>query len=313
MDVLSNWLKPSLGHLMRVHIARTGGTWGVRLDPQGPMLLRVMMTGGCWVRAEGFEPIRFDVGDVLLIRSVGHELVSDPDQRAVSKDDFNRSLNGYDGPVTQEIICAAYDTDIPQSTFPPLPPLVHVPAARIAEIPRVQSLLTAICEEARAPGVGSEMMMGHLMDALLLSTVRSSYLKCGKEHWITSMRDGAVVRALQLLHDDFARRWTVEDLAVEVGLSRAVLARRFVQSVGMPPLSYLAAWRMKVAARCLANRDDGLAQIAVTVGYESEASFSRAFKREFGLAPDEFRRIEKDVIRRVDSIPALRVAQSQIG
>lgn len=141
-------------------------------------------------------------------------------------------------------------------------------------------------------------MIGHLMEALLLSSIRASYLQCGEERWITTMRDGAVVTALQLLHEDFARRWTVEDLAASVGLSRVVLARRFTQSVGMPPLSYLAAWRMKVAARCLANRDDGLAQIAIAVGYESDAAFSRAFKREFGVSPDEFRRLERTVIAR---------------
>ena len=315
MDVLSNWLAPSVGRLLRVHLARTGGQWGVNISSRDTIMLRHMMAGGCWVRAAGFEPFRFEPGDVLLIRATPHELLSAMDQPSEPVEIFNRNLSVRKGPVTDEFICAAYDTGFAQSTFPPLPPLVRIPAAQIAENPRFTALLTAVREECRSPIVGSDVMVGHLMEALLLSTLREAYPLCGDERWITSMRDPFVVKALQLMHDDFARRWTVESLAESVGLSRAVLARRFTQDVGMPPLTYLSSWRMKMAARCLANRSDGLAQIAVWVGYESEASFSRAFKREFGMAPDEFRRLEKEVIRRTDKVADFKPANldSQIA
>ena len=307
MDVLSNWLAPSVGRLLRVHVARTGERWGIDISSRDSIMLRHMISGGCWVRAADFEPFRFEPGDVLLMRAIPHKLLTALDQACESVEVFNRGLGVRKGPVTHEFICAAYDTDFAQSTFPPLPPMIRIPAAQIAENPGFTALLTAVHEECRSPDVGSDMMVRHLMEALLLSTLRASYPLAGDERWIASMRDPFVVKALQLLHDDLARRWTVESLASRVGLSRAVLARRFTQNVGVPPLTYLSSWRMKVAARYLANRNDGLAKIAILVGYESVASFSRAFKREFSIAPDEFRRLENEVIRHADGVSDFRL------
>lgn len=308
MEVLSNWLAPSVGRLLRVHLARVGGQWGVNVSGRETIVLRHMMSGGCWVRAVGFEPFRFEPGDVLLIRATPHELLSELDQPSEPVDIFNRNLAIRKEPATQEFICAAYDTGFAQSTFPPLPSLVRIPAAQVAKNPRFAALLTAVREECRSPDIGSEVMIGHLMEALLLCTLRAFYPLCGDQRWITSMRDPSVVKVLQLMHDDLARRWTVESLAKSVGLSRAVLARRFTQDVGVPPLTYLSNWRMRESARWLANRNDGLAQIAISVGYGSEASFSRAFKREFGLAPDEFRRLEKEVLLRARDVTDFRLA-----
>jgi AraC-like DNA-binding protein len=95
---------------------------------------------------------------------------------------------------------------------------------------------------------------------------------------------------LALLHRDITRGWTVDDLSREVGLSRSALAERFVRLIGVPPMHYLAGWRMQVATQKLRNTSASLAQVADTVGYSSEAAFSRAFKKEFGTAPATWRR-----------------------
>ena len=96
--------------------------------------------------------------------------------------------------------------------------------------------------------------------------------------------------ALALLHRDITRRWTVDDLGRQVGLSRSALADRFIRLIGVPPMHYLASWRMQVATENLRNTSASLAQIAVMVGYDSEAAFSRAFKKVFGAAPATWRR-----------------------
>ena len=103
------------------------------------------------------------------------------------------------------------------------------------------------------------------------------------------LRDPYVARALALLHRDITRRWTVDDLGREVGLSRSALADRFIRLIGSPPMHYLASWRMQVAAEKLRNTNVSLAQVAEIVGYESEAAFSRAFKKTFGVAPATWR------------------------
>ena len=109
------------------------------------------------------------------------------------------------------------------------------------------------------------------------------------------MRDHYVARALALLHRDITRTWTVDDLGREVGLSRSALTERFTRLIGMAPIHYLANWRMQVAAQELRNTGASLTRIANRVGYESEAAFSRAFKKIFGTAPATWRRLNCDI------------------
>jgi AraC-like DNA-binding protein len=104
------------------------------------------------------------------------------------------------------------------------------------------------------------------------------------------LREPYVARALALLHRDINRRWTVDDLGREVGLSRSALADRFTRLIGAPPMNYLINWRMQVAAQKLRDTSASIAQVAELVGYDSEAAFSRAFKKAIGTAPATWRR-----------------------
>jgi AraC-like DNA-binding protein len=108
--------------------------------------------------------------------------------------------------------------------------------------------------------------------------------------WLAAARDPKVGTALALLHRDPARAWSLPDLARACGVSRTVLAEQFARLMGEPPLAYLARWRLQLAARRLVSTDRKILQIANDVGYESEAAFSRAFRREFGVPPARYRR-----------------------
>jgi AraC-like DNA-binding protein len=117
----------------------------------------------------------------------------------------------------------------------------------------------------------------------------------GTPSWLMALRDPPVARVLALLHARPAESWTLELLAREVHLSRATLARRFTSAVGESPLSYLARWRMHLAAQRLKDTSDAVATIARDVGYTSEYAFSRAFSRHRGQPPGRYRRAARAV------------------
>jgi AraC-like DNA-binding protein len=112
----------------------------------------------------------------------------------------------------------------------------------------------------------------------------------GQTGWLAGLRDPYVARTLALFHREIARPWTIDELSREIGLSRSALADRFTGLIGQPPMHYLANWRMQAAAQKLRNGRASLAQVADEVGYDSEAAFSRAFKKTFGTAPATWRR-----------------------
>ena len=147
-------------------------------------------------------------------------------------------------------------------------------------------------QEISAGRPGSETVLAKLSELLFVEAVRryAETLPDGQTGWLAGLREPYVARALALLHHDITRRWTVDDLGREVGLSRSALADRFIRLIGVPPMHYLANWRMQVATQNLRNTSAPLAQIAEKVGYDSEAAFSRAFKKVFGAAPATWRR-----------------------
>ena len=156
----------------------------------------------------------------------------------------------------------------------------------------IRSTFQYAAEEVSAGRPGSETVLAKLSELLFVETVRryTESLPDGQTGWFAGLREPHVARALALLHRDIARRWTVDELGREVGLSRSALADRFIRLLGVPPMHYLANWRMQVAAQKLRNTSASLAQIAEIVGYDSEAAFSRAFKKAFGAAPVTWRR-----------------------
>jgi AraC-like DNA-binding protein len=156
----------------------------------------------------------------------------------------------------------------------------------------IRSTFQYAAEEVSAGRPGSETVLAKLSELLFVEAVRryADGLPDGQTGWFAGLRDPYVARALAHLHRDITRRWTVDLLGREVGLSRSALADRFIRLVGMPPMHYLANWRMQIATQKLRDTNSSLAQIAESVGYESEAAFSRAFKKALGTAPATWRR-----------------------
>ena len=146
--------------------------------------------------------------------------------------------------------------------------------------------------EVAAGRPGSEITLAKLSELLFVEAVRryAESLPEGQTGWLAGLCDPYVARALALFHGDVARPWTVDELGREIGLARSALTDRFTRLIGVAPMHYLANWRMQIAAQKLRDTGASLAQIAEAVGYDSEAAFSRAFKKVFGMAPATWRR-----------------------
>jgi AraC-like DNA-binding protein len=186
---------------------------------------------------------------------------------------------GCDGAETNPVILA-------------LPPVLKLALATGAGAAWIRSSFQYAAEEVSAGRPGSETMLAKLSELLFVETVRRyvETLPDGQTGWLAGLRDPHLARALALVHRDIARDWTIEALSREVGLSRTALADRFIRLIGVPPMQYVARWRMQVAMQRLRGTKTSLAQVAEMVGYESEASFSRAFKKAVGSAPATWRR-----------------------
>ena len=177
-------------------------------------------------------------------------------------------------------------------SFRTLPPVLKLKVEQGGAAEWIRSTFQYAAEEVAAGRPGSETVLAKLSELLFVEAVRryAETLPAGQTGWLAGLRDPHVARALALLHGDIARHWTVDDLGREVGLSRSALADRFIHLIGAPPMHYLINWRMQVASQKLRDTNASLAQVAELVGYNSEAAFSRAFKKEFGTAPATWRR-----------------------
>jgi AraC-like DNA-binding protein len=155
----------------------------------------------------------------------------------------------------------------------------------------LENSILYLVEEAASGRIGSEAMLAKLSEALFVDTLRRYVAGLPKQQtgWLTGARDPVVGRSLGLLHSRVAHPWTIADLADQVGISRSALVERFTRYLSEPPMTYLTRWRLHLAARSLERTSRGVADIAADVGYESEAAFNRAFKREFGQPPGRYR------------------------
>lgn len=206
------------------------------------------------------------------------------------------------GPERAELVCGFLGCDA--RPFNPLlatlPRVLHVRAE--AADGRAEQLVRFAISESTTPSAGSDVVLARLSELLFVEVVRRHLSSLGPQEtgWLAGLRDEGVGRALAALHQRPARAWELDGLARGVGMSRSMLAERFTHLVGVPPMQYLARWRMQLAANLLSTTSAGLAEIASRVGYGSEAALSRAYKRWVGVAPTDWRRGRRGPVPVVD-------------
>ncbi|MEU4173169.1 AraC family transcriptional regulator [Streptomyces sp. NPDC026665] len=301
MDVISDavgTIRTGHPHSARTHMS---APWGLRFPALPGAGFHVVLQGSCWLLPpDSGEPVALSSGDVVFV-SHGAEiaLASHPDSplEVVTRemDDAWALVDNDDAAGgTTVLICGSYQLDRARlhPVLAELPTFIHLPK-RVGHHASLSAIIDLLGSELDHRRPGTDAAIPTLLDAMLLYILRGWYEDQATRAaigWAGALADTAVNTALQLIHRAPARAWTVEELGKHAGLSRAAFARRFTSLVGQPPLAYLTWWRMTTAGHLLRQSDTPLRAIAEKTGYTSEFSFNRAFKREYGTTPGNYRR-----------------------
>lgn len=319
VDVLSDVLESvrlTGSMLFLVEATTPWATWAPSAEVIRPLVLpssqhlisyHIITRGYCWAGLRGAPLERFEAGDVLVIPHGDAYSLADPADakytygieeavsffRRMAANELPSVVNeGGEGTTQAQFICGFLGCHL--RPFNPvlaaLPPMIHLHAAQ--SIDRMRHLIDFALCELRQNSSGGQGVMLRLAELMFIEVVRCHLETMGDAQtgWLAGLRDPLVARTLSLLHASPARRWTLDTLAEQCGASRSVLADRFAHFVGQPPMHYLMQWRMQLATRMLIEPGVKIVSIANAVGYESEAAFSRAFKKNVGVAPASWRK-----------------------
>ena len=270
--------------------------------PERLIAFHYVVAGHMAIEVEGSGPLDLRPGTVALLpRNDPHVIASaaglpavDPQHLVqVDPDSGLMRIRYGGGGAATRIVCGYIGIDTREHPLlDSLPPLL---ALDLADKPAAEWVATSFryaAGQLASVSAGAAIALAKLSELIFIEAVRHyiESLPEDRRGWLAGLRDPVVGRALALMHAQVARAWTAEELARAVFLSRSAFAERFTSLLGMPPMTYLGNWRMQVAAQRLRDSQRALAQVAAEVGYESEAAFSRAFKRAHAVSPAQWRR-----------------------
>jgi AraC-like DNA-binding protein len=312
MDVLSDVLKAIRLDGAFFYNAELTSPWSFREPPSAVVapyvstsgrhviIYHLITEGRCAASLEGDKPIGVGSGDIVIFPHGDAHILANGSAQTVDLEPklheiFSKGLklahSGGGGEVTK-LVCGymSCDPQLSSALLAGLPSLFRVPIRDDAAGQWLENNIRFSVEQAGA-GAGGDAVLSKLSELLFVETIRRYIAQLPTEEtgWLAGVRDLEVGNALALLHRAPAKPWTIATLAREIGVSRSVLAERFRYYLNEPPMSYLTRWRLQLAARMLKSSSRGVADIAADVGYESEAAFNRAFKRQFTLPPARFR------------------------
>jgi AraC-like DNA-binding protein len=275
-------------------ITSAAGEWRVRRSEAGRPFYCVVLEGRCCLAAEGHQAITLEAGDFVLIPAARDFSVSSAPPPATKFDSSHVMLPGGEVRIGDPdsvpdyralvgyCVLASSDASLLLSL---LPKIIHVRGER-----RLATLVELVGEEARADRPGKEIILAHLLEVLFIEAMRSTAATVAAPGLLRGLADERIAAALRKIHDSPERPWTVDRLARESALSRSAFFDRFHRVVGVPPMEYLASWRMALAKDLLRRGSDSIADVAERIGYSSTNTFSTAFKRHSGQTPARYAR-----------------------
>jgi len=286
-------------------------------EAQHVINFHTVLSGSCWanlIHGPGWQT-RLNAGDIVIYpMGDANVLSSAPGMRAETDIDIlqhyrrpkDRALpivtrKDDGGPAHCHLVCGYFGCDA--KPFNPLlaalPRMLHAQISPVSQS-WLSTMLNVATEEAELGSPGSEAILAKLAELMFVEVVRKHIASLPQDSrgWLSALKDRHVGHAMRLIHAQPGRNWTLDDLAHDVGLSRSVFADRFAHYVGVAPMHYIGQWRMQRAARLLENPSVSVARVGAEVGYESEAAFSRAFKKYAGTPPGAWRRSRHSLARR---------------
>jgi AraC-like DNA-binding protein len=276
-----------------------GGTWALVAWPQARLKLTAVVRGTCWVLTDAPEPpLRLAEGDVAVLND-RRRVVLASDPTAADPVDPSDLFGPGRAPIvrltdTEDVLVIGGHVDLNQAgedlLLTALPPVTAVRSGT-APAPMLRWLLDRLQHELTSDEPGGELAVRQYSQLLLLEVLRAHLgnTDAFPAGWMRALADDRLAPALRLMHADPGRAWQLPELARAAAMSRTTFAERFRTVAGMPPLTYLHRWRMRLAERALREDDTPIATLAPSLGYTSESAFSNAFKRTVGVAPRRYR------------------------
>jgi AraC-like DNA-binding protein len=276
--------------------------WGLSFTAEQAQF-HIVERGACLLQLAGAtDPIALAEGDLAILpHGRGHRLLDAPGTRAVpikaavgSQREGPLSPSSYGGGGARtDLVCGrfGFDLRLAGTILAGLPPVLHVPGSQGRAVEWLDLTVRFLRAESRSATPGRSVALARLVDLLFVEAVRHwlATSDARPSGWMGALRDPRIGAAVVRMHAEPRRDWDVESLAGEVGMSRSSFAQHFVDLVGEPPSKYLTRWRIYLATRLLRVPGTTVAQVADRVGYDSEAAFSRVFKRYMRVAPAAFR------------------------
>ena len=304
-DPLADVLTLASARCVRIGTLKAGGTWALNFPPPQKIKLTAVVKGNCWLAVDGEgEPHRLGTGDVFVVPAErSYVLASDLKASRVdglalftkATDNVGRVGDGQDFLAIGGHV--ALDPDRGDLLAEVLPPLIHVDACS-SEASTIRWLLDQLVKEVTADRPAAVLASKQLAQLLFVQIIRF-YLAAAPTvtaGWLRALNDERIAPALRLMHGEPGRTWRLGDLAKHVGMSRTSFALRFKTTAGVAPLTYLQNLRMRMAEQGLRDGKMSVAELAESLGYESDSAFSNAFKRRTGMAPTHY----QSVLARMD-------------
>jgi len=289
-NVIAAGIAPGAEHLVLYHLVVEGGAVVELADGQ-----RTELTPGDIVIFPHGDPHHMSSGKGATGPFPNYGISAKIKSRDLSP------LRAGGGGAISRFVCGWMTCDpyLSRPILSGLPPVFKVNIRTDRSGEWLENSILHLVEESASGRIGSEAMLAKLSEALFVDTLRRYVASLPEQQtgWLTGARDPIVGKSLGLLHSRIAHPWTIADLADQVGISRSALVERFTRYLSEPPMTYLTRWRLQLAARSLERTSRGVAEIGSDVGYESEAAFNRAFKREFGQPPGRYRSDHKSARR----------------
>ncbi|MFM0632776.1 AraC family transcriptional regulator [Paraburkholderia xenovorans] len=296
MHALNGWLKAVHADGVVLVRTRVADPWGFAVLPRDAVVFHFVAEGRAFVRQPEMETMELQAGELVLFpRGSAHEVAHSRQGEAMPLETFLARRNGvFDpDPKATTLICGQFDMDrhLALPALRALPQAVSLRAGMEPGCSPLSDTLRMLRNEVETPNFGNQIVVRNLLSSLFVYFMRdwAEATSSAANDWFSALRSPHMTRVLARIHEAPELAWTLEDLANEAGLSRATFVRNFSNSVGESPHGYLMRWRMGIAARLLEQTDLRVRDIASRVGYQSEFSFSRAFKSTRGISPIQYR------------------------